>query len=447
MKASAKILPREEWPYEVPENWVWTFLQDVCVMPITDGTHKTPTYCNANKGFPFISSKDVTSQHINWDNIKYITPELHDELYARLAPQIDDILLAKNGTTGVAALVETNRIFDIYVTLAIIRSNQNIVIPKYMFFLINSPVCKQQFDEHLTGIGLPNLHLRDIKATIIPLPPLPEQQRIIARIESLFSKLDAAAGKIRSALDSFDMRKAAILHKAFTGELTKKWRKENGVGMESWKTTTLGNCGEWSGGGTPSMKHPEYWENANIRWVTAKDMKIDTILDTQMHINSAGEENSSAKLIQGTALLFVTRSGILRRMFPVAMIDGEFTVNQDLKVLKPNDEFDTKYLLRACQAGEQRILNECMKSGTTVESINFSALKNFSIPVCSIGEQKEIVRVLDAIFARERAAKETAERLLEKIALTKKSILARAFRGALGTNDPTEESAEKALLA
>ena len=145
------------------ERWVNETLQSVCSMKITDGTHKTPTYCDADVGVPFISAKDVTGEAICWDKIKYIVPELHDELYARLAPQLDDILLAKNGTTGVAAIVDVDKVFDLYVTLAVLRPDKSKILPRYLLRIVNSPVCKNQFDEHLTGIGVPNLHLRDIK--------------------------------------------------------------------------------------------------------------------------------------------------------------------------------------------------------------------------------------------------------------------------------------------
>ena len=137
-------------------------------------------------GYPVLLCK---SQKINWDNIKYITKELHEELYKRVAPQKNDILLAKNGTTGVAAIVEDSRVFDIYVTLAVIRPSQNIS-PQYLYRIINSGFCKEQFDSHLTGIGLPNLHLTDIKKTIIPLPPYAEQIRIVAEIEKWFALID-----------------------------------------------------------------------------------------------------------------------------------------------------------------------------------------------------------------------------------------------------------------
>ena len=167
----------------------------MCKIPITDGTHQTPTYSDKENGIPFLSSKDVTSKKIDWSKIKYITKELHAELQKRIQPCRNDILLAKNGTTGIAALVDTDKVFDIYVTLAVLRPVK-IVHPKYLFYVINSSFCKEQFNNHLTGIGVPNLHLNDICKTIVPLPPLFEQKRIVAKIEELFSVLD----KIQSNL-------------------------------------------------------------------------------------------------------------------------------------------------------------------------------------------------------------------------------------------------------
>ena len=185
-----KKLSGDEIPFELPKTWIWQKLPDLCSIPITDGTHKTPTYSDKENGIPFLSSKDVTSGEIDWSKIKYITKELHEELYKRLAPQKNDILLAKNGTTGIAALVKDNTVFDIYVTLALIRPISKIIYPQYLLYIINSQFCKNQFNDHLTGIGVPNLHLVDINKTVIPLPPLSEQQRIVLKIEELFKYTD-----------------------------------------------------------------------------------------------------------------------------------------------------------------------------------------------------------------------------------------------------------------
>ena len=201
------------------DSWVEYTLQSVCTMKITDGTHKTPTYSDKENGVVFLSAKDITSGEINWENTKYITSELHKELYSRLAPQINDILLAKNGTTGVAALVKEDKVFDIYVTLALLRPNVEIVIPEYLLNIINSPLCKVQFNENLTGIGVPNLHLRDIKDVKIKVPSISEQEIISDKVEMLLANEGMVTKNCLKQIEVIDTMKKSILAKAFRGEL------------------------------------------------------------------------------------------------------------------------------------------------------------------------------------------------------------------------------------
>lgn len=152
---------------------------------ITDGTHQTPTYTeDRENGYKFLSAKDVTSGSINWNNVKFIPAWLHDNLSKRLKPQKNDILLCKNGTTGICALVENDETFDIYVSLALLRPS-NMHNPKYLTYAINNPATKRQFDDSLKGIGVPNLHLKEIRKTIIILPPLPLQHLFAQRIEQI----------------------------------------------------------------------------------------------------------------------------------------------------------------------------------------------------------------------------------------------------------------------
>lgn len=174
-------------------------LKDLCSIDITDGTHKTPTYTDS--GYIFLSSKNVTSGEIDWDNVMYIPEELHKELYQRLAPQKDDILLAKNGTTGVAALVDKEEIFDIYVSLALIRPDKNKIIPKYLLYAINSESSKRYFDSHLKGVGVPNLHLTHIRETPISVPDFRTQEEIIERLD----KVSDLIAKRRQQLEKLDL--------------------------------------------------------------------------------------------------------------------------------------------------------------------------------------------------------------------------------------------------
>ena len=151
-------------------------LQDVCEF-IKDGTHQTPTYTHDPiNGYKFLSSKDVTSGKVDWKHLKYIPEELHNELYKRISPRKGDILLAKNGTTGVAAIVDRDEVFDIYVSLALLRPLE-IVTSEYLCSAINSLETKQQFDCSLKGIGVPNLHLGEIKKTKIIVPHIELQNQ------------------------------------------------------------------------------------------------------------------------------------------------------------------------------------------------------------------------------------------------------------------------------
>ena len=209
----------DEIPFELPEGWEWTRLQAICE-PITDGTHKTPTY--SDEGFIFLSSKNVTSGHIDWDNIMYIPESLHNELYARLAPQKNDILLAKNGTTGVAAIVDRDCIFDIYVSLALLRIIGYIISPEYLLSTIASSTIQNYFNSSLKGIGVPNLHLEHIRTTLIPVAPINEQYRIATKLEQLLSFADNIESDKTDLQTTIQLTKSKILDLAIRGKLVKQ---------------------------------------------------------------------------------------------------------------------------------------------------------------------------------------------------------------------------------
>ena len=436
-RLQAALVPDWEWPHKLPENWCWT---TVGAINQYVGISADPTKAK-NETFELYS---VPSSAGNYPEIVLGA----DIGSTKQAVKKGDVLLCKINP-------RINRVWKVskYTDHSLLASSEWIVvrnsrlISNYLMWCFRSPYFRGYMLSNVSGVGgsLMRAQQKFVQGYPVPVPPLAEQQRIVDRIESLFAKLDEAKEKAQAVVDSFETRKAAILHKAFTGELTAKWREEHGVGMDSWRWIPLKKSGSWYGGGTPSMSRSEYWENGTLLWVTAKDMKSDLIEDTLMHTNMFGVENSSANYIAQPAVLFVMRSGILRRTFPVCMVKKPFTVNQDIKALVPTDNIDLEYLFWGCKANEKRILESCMKNGTTVESINSAALRDFEIPISGSNEQIEIVRILDAFFAKEQQAKEAAEKVLDQIELMKKSILARAFRGELGTNDTSEESAVELL--
>jgi type I restriction enzyme S subunit len=199
-------------------GWVERRLTDVCEK-ITDGTHQTPTY--HDKGVIFLSSRNVTSGKINWDDIKYIDHKQHVEMHKRVAPRPNDILLAKNGTTGVAAIVDRDVTFDIYVSLALLRA-KNEILPQLLLYFINSPVAKHQFNKRLKGIGVPNLHLEEIREVVISFPnSLTEQKAIATKLDDLLEETQRLEFIYKQKLAALDALKKSLLHQAFTGELSK----------------------------------------------------------------------------------------------------------------------------------------------------------------------------------------------------------------------------------
>lgn len=183
------------------KGWEIKTLSEICSL-ITDGTHQTPTY--SDSGYIFLSSKNVTSGKIDWVNTKFIPEWLHDKLYEHIKPQRNDVLLAKNGTTGVAALVDRDCVFDIYVSLALLRP-KTCVDPIYFLHAINSPASKRQFNEGLKGIGVPNLHLSVIKGVKILVPPLFLQTRfaaVVQKIEEQKAIVQRSIDETQSLFDS-----------------------------------------------------------------------------------------------------------------------------------------------------------------------------------------------------------------------------------------------------
>ena len=187
-------------------------IEELCTL-IKDGTHQTPTYTeDKQNGFKFLSSKDVMTQKICWDDIKYIPAELHEKLYATIQPQRNDILMSKNGVNyGVAAVNDTDEIFDIYVSLALLRPRTDMVNPVYLRCVINNPDTKRQFDSSIKGIGVPNLHLGEIKKTKVLFPPIDKQNEFVAFVE----QTEKSKLAVQQSIAELEELKKSLMQKYF----------------------------------------------------------------------------------------------------------------------------------------------------------------------------------------------------------------------------------------
>lgn len=182
-----KALPeitKDEIPFDIPETWKWVRLGEL-LYKLTDGTHSTPKY--TSDGIPFISVKDLSSGYLNFDSCKYIAEEEHKILFSRCNPEVGDILLTKVGTTGIPVIVDTEKEFSLFVSVALLKFNQMKLSNNFLKYLVNSPLVQIQAKENTRGVGNKNWVMKDIANTIIPLPPLGEQKRIVEKIEQLLS--------------------------------------------------------------------------------------------------------------------------------------------------------------------------------------------------------------------------------------------------------------------
>lgn len=208
--------PKVDYANELPEGWKWVQLGEVC-KKITDGTHKTPKY--VSQGIEFISVKDIYSDKIHFDNCKYITLEEHKELIKRCNPEKGDVLITKSGTIGRTAVVDIDNEFSLFVSVALLKNNSEILNSKYLKFSLDNYINKTNIDQFIKGGLLKNFHIEDIKATKIPFPSINQQTQIVEEIEKRFSEADNLEKAIDDSLTKSEMLRQSILKQAFEGRL------------------------------------------------------------------------------------------------------------------------------------------------------------------------------------------------------------------------------------
>ena len=208
---------------------------------------------------------------------------------------------------------------------------------------------------------------------------------------------------------------------------------------EGWAWTPLGKLGTWMGGGTPSKANTAFWTNGSVPWVSPKDMKVAVIGETEDKITPNAVEGSSAKYVPAASVLMVMRSGILRHSFPVAVTDRVVTLNQDLRALTPYEGISPDYVARYLALAAKRVLDDCSKDGTTVNSIEVSALEKLQVPLAPLGEQRRIVARVDALFAEIAEGEAALEAARKGLDTFRRALLKAAVTGEL-TKDWREKN-------
>ena len=428
------LVPAEEQPYEVPENWVWVRLGSLA-KDMADGPFgsnlKTEHYTN-NKEVRIIQLSNIGENGWREDNKKYTTFE-HAKVIARSKVEAGDIVIAKMMPAGRAIICPSYEQQYVLSSDAVKFVPNSLVDNNFCCKGINSYFFQTLVQENTQGITRARTSIKKLKGYPFPLPPLSEQQRIVERIEELFAKLDEAKERLQEVADSFAVRKAAILHKAFTGELTQQWRRENGVSDESWEEKKLGEVVSLlSGQDFPPTKYNP--DGNGLPYITG----ASNFDDTHVLINRWTDEPSV--IAQENDVLLVCKGSGYGKTIIADFKEAH--IARQIMALRVKEIIDNKLLLYYLR-NKNRFIKE--QGQGLIPGLSRKVILSLTINLPTLSEQHEIVRLIDDLLARERAAQQATEQALASIDLMKKSILARAFRGELGTNKASEASALELL--
>lgn len=414
-RLQAALVPDWAWPYKLPKNWCWVYAPHIFDIEYGKGL---PTKQLSDTGYPVFGANG---------QIGFYSEYMYKEPQALMSCRG-----AYSGTMNKSlpySYVTSNSL--------IISSPRGLMGTDCIYYLFSA----LNVSELISGTAQPQVTVQAFDGFPIPLSPLAEQQRIVDRIESLFAKLDEAKEKAQAVVDSFETRKAAILHKAFTGELTAKWREEHGVGMDSWEHHQFSDlCAIVRGGSPRPAGDPRYYDG-NIPFMKVADItRNDSPYVSKVEYSIKKEGLKKTRMVEANTLL-LTNSGATLGVPAITTIRTTFNDGIAAFIGLDIDSLLFYYYFWTSKTAFLRSIN----MGAAQPNLNTKLIGEVEIDVPQTAERVEIARVLNALLSKEQQAKEAAEAVLDQIDLMKKSILARAFRGELGTNDPSEESAVELL--
>jgi len=429
------LVPKNEQPYPIPENWVWVRLGEISTIKGGKRLPKGHTLIEEETLHPYIRVVDFKNNTIDIEHLKYLEAETQ-QLISNYTISSDDVYISVAGTIGKVGIIpEVLNGGNLTENAAKIVTTDSID-KYYLLYVLSSDDLQLQISLNTIATTQAKLALYRIGLLYIPLPPLPEQHRIVARIESLFEKLDQAKELVQTALDSFETRKAAILHKAFTGELIGKNEIKHCALSDIVKNIRIGPFGtmlhaeEYIIGGTPVI-NPKHISNQKIapqENISISKEKADNLTSYRLAKND----------------IIIGRRGEMGRTAPITEKEKGWICGTGSMIIRLKDEYCASLYSQILSSQATVTYLETNAVGSTMKNLNEKIVKNISVPMFSEYEQQEIIRILDSLLDKEKTAHELCE-VIEKIDLMKKAILAHAFRGKLGTNNPKEESATSLL--
>ncbi len=377
-------------------------------------------------------------KEVKWDDLWFIDEKIvkRDEQFVK----IGDILISSANSLellGKVSLIKQipfkSTLGTFIVNIRVEENHNNLFVYYYL--------TSREFTDNVkknasTTTNISNISVGKLEQIHFPIPPLPEQKKIVAKIEELFSGLDSGVASLKYAKEQIRLYRQSVLASAFSGRLinneqlimnNEKLIINNSLLPPGWKIVKLGDIGEVVAGGTPSTKVPEYFDG-KIAWITPADLTGYTqkyISKGRRDISVAGLKNSSARIVPKGSILFSSRAPIGY----VAIASNELCTNQGFKNLTPNKKANSEFVYYYLKSIKQ--LAEKNASGTTFKEISAKNFANLPIPLPPVFEQKQIVSEIEKRFSEADNLEKVIDDSLAKSELLRQSILNRAFSGKL----------------
>ena len=438
MTLFTETLPPADQPYPVPENWVWVKLGEI--VQINPPKHKPNISEEELCSFLPMSAISEESGSIStieeqpYQKVKtgYTSFQENDVLFAKITPCME------NGKAAIARNLKHGFGFG-STEFFVLRCSQRI-LNQFLYYFVRSKSFRDEAQPNMTGsVGQKRVPRKFLSDYHFPLSPLPEQRRIAAKLDALLGKLREARTLMDEARESFALRRAAILHQAFSGKLTAQWRAEHRQ-SESKKvklnevslTIKIGPFG--------SMLHKADYITGGIPLINPvhiKGQKITSDLDFTVSQEKCIE---LSEYVLAENDIIMGRRGEMGRCALITKIEHGRLCGTGSLFIRPDKVIYPQYLFYALNSNDVKSYLKASSQGSTMDNLNLKIIKNIEIPLPPLEEQREIVRQLDSLLGHETDAAALLD-MDDELDLLEQSILSRAFRGELGTNDPAEPPA------
>lgn len=402
--------------YKLPEGWRWVKLEEICVK-ITDGTHGSPKHTSS--GIPLLSAKNIKDGKIEIENCNYTTEEEFMIFEKRIGCKKDDVLLTIVGTIGETAVVHEDLKAVFLRSVCILRPKVDLIDSSFLAYVLRSKETRKQMIYKTKQVAQPGIYLKDIKNLQIPLPPLPEQKRIVARIEELFGKIDKVKKLRKEALEQTKTLLKATLYKIFSKADEKGWR---------W--VKLGEvCEVVAGFGFPKKFQGK--NNLKYPFIKVNDMNLPGneifISYAENYVDETMLREMNVKIYPSGTIIFPKIGGaVATNKKRILRVPATFD-NNIMGVIPKKQIVHTLWVYHYLEAIDLMKLTKT----TTMPSIRKTVIQKLQIPLPPLPEQKRIVAYLDKIQQKVQSLQALQETTEEEIKKLKESILHKAFRGEL----------------